>query len=202
MVLRRGANKRRPANVDILDAIVVVAASFHRRLERIEIGDEKIDGRDGVIGQRLLMVRVAAHGEQPAMDLRVQGLDPPIHHLGNFRDLGDVDHLKPGVSELLGCAARRDDLNVFGLQRLGEVHDARLVADREQRAGNLSCFHVLGGVHISVAGVDQRVRVGVASAFDVPDNANLARFAHHAAQHYLRSFLGPAMVGEQRTLFD
>ncbi len=68
-------------------------------VERVEIGGEQVDGVDRVIGERFEMRLVLAHGEQPAMDLRMQRLDPPIHHFGQAGDLGDVDHLDPGVAQ-------------------------------------------------------------------------------------------------------
>ncbi len=43
VVLRRGADHRRAADVDVLDALLERAAARQRRLERIEIHDEQID---------------------------------------------------------------------------------------------------------------------------------------------------------------
>ena len=83
------------------------------------------------------MLGVAAHGEQAAMDLRVQRLHPAVHHLGEAGDLGDVVTLRPASRKRLGGAAGRDELDALVAQRPGEIDEPRLVADREQRAGNL-----------------------------------------------------------------
>ena len=43
VVLRRGADHRRPADVDVLDALVVGLAGRDRRLERVEVDHEEVD---------------------------------------------------------------------------------------------------------------------------------------------------------------
>ncbi len=135
VVLGRGADHGRAADVDILDAGVEIGAARDRLLERIEIDGEQVDRRDGVIGERLLMRLVPAHGEKPAMNFRMQRLDPPVHHLGHARDLGDVGHRDAGVAQQLGGPGRNDLDPVFPQGR--EIGKTGLVADREQRTGNL-----------------------------------------------------------------
>ena len=82
VVLGRGADQGRAADVDVFDAIVETGARLNRRLEGIQIDHQQIDGADGVFLHRLLVPGVVAPGQQPAMDLRVQGLDPAVHDLG------------------------------------------------------------------------------------------------------------------------
>ena len=67
------------------------AARRSALLERIEVDDEQIDRRDAVGDHRRLMRGIGAHGEQAAMDARVQRLQPPVHHFREPGELGDVD---------------------------------------------------------------------------------------------------------------
>ena len=99
MVLGAGADQRRAADIDVLDASGEIRAARRRALEGIEIDGEKVDLGDGVIFERLLVTVLAAHREQPAVDFRVQRLHPPIHHLGDLRDLGDVGHLEACLAQ-------------------------------------------------------------------------------------------------------
>ena len=137
VVLGAGADQSRSADVDSLDCRVEIGAARDGLLEGIEIDHEQVDRRDRVLLKRALMRLVPAHREQPAMDLGMQRLDPPVHHLGHLRDLGDVDDLEPGLAQQLGGAAGRDDLDAVAGECLGEIGKAGFVADREQRAGNL-----------------------------------------------------------------
>ena len=85
VVLGAGADQSRAADVDILDACGEIGAARDRLLEGIEIDHEKVDRRDRVLFKRALMRLVAAHREQPAVDLRMQRLDAPVHHLRHAR---------------------------------------------------------------------------------------------------------------------
>ena len=138
MVLGAGADQRRAADIDIFDAIVEIGAARDRLLEGVEIDHEQIDRRDRVLLKRALMRLVAAHGEQPAMNARMQRLDAAVHHFGNARDLGNVDHRDPGFAQELGGAAGGDDLDAVAAERVCELGKAGLVADGEQRARNLA----------------------------------------------------------------
>ena len=79
------------------------------------------------------------------MDLRMQRLDPAVHHLGKTGDLGDVDHLQPGLAQRLGGAAGGDQLDAVAGEGLGEIDEARLVGYRQQGAGDAArvAGHVL-----------------------------------------------------------
>ena len=95
VVLRGGANHGRTADIDVFHRIVIAAGFRDRRLERVEIDHEKIDGADAVCGKCGLVLRVVAHCEQAAMHSRVQGLHPSVHHLGKTGDLGHLRDRKP-----------------------------------------------------------------------------------------------------------
>ena len=104
-----------------------------RRLERIEIDDEQVDRRDVVGEHRRLVLGIVADRQQPAMDLRVQGLDPPVHHLGKAGEIGHVADRKPRLGERLARAAGGDELDAERGQGAGEIDEAGLVGNGNQR---------------------------------------------------------------------
>ncbi len=141
VVLRRRPDHGWAADIDILDAGFEVRARRDGLLEGIEIDDEEVDRRNCVLGERPLMRFVPAHGEQAAVNPRMQRLDASVHHLGALRDLGDVGHRDPGIAQGLRRSPGRDDLDAMRAQGMREIGETRLVADRQQRAGNLSLIH-------------------------------------------------------------
>ncbi len=48
---------------------------------------------------------VGAPGEQAAVDLRVQRLNPPVHHFGKAGMIGNLDHCDAGIAQGFGGAA-------------------------------------------------------------------------------------------------
>ncbi len=91
MILGRGPQHRRPADVDILDCISVAATRpRNRRGERVEIDDQQVDRADAVLVHDGIIESAAS--EQRAVHFRVQGLDAPVHDFrkaGLGGDLGD-----------------------------------------------------------------------------------------------------------------
>ncbi len=61
MIFRRAADERRPADVDVLDALVVASTCGDGGFERVEIDDQQIDRRDAVLGSLRVVLRVAAY---------------------------------------------------------------------------------------------------------------------------------------------
>ncbi len=90
MVLRRGADHRGAADVDVLDAVFVTGAFVDGRLERVEVDHQQVDRRDAVRLHRIGMLLVVADREQAAMHLGMQRLDPAVHHFGKAGEVGDV----------------------------------------------------------------------------------------------------------------
>ena len=133
MVLGRGADQRRPADVDVLDARREVRPARHRGLEGIEVRHHEIDARDLVVDHRLLVSGVGAPRQDAAMDRGLQGLHPAVHDLGKARVIAHLDHLQPGIAQRLGRAAGRQDFNPVPGQRLAELNQALLVGDGDQR---------------------------------------------------------------------
>ena len=132
MILRGGANHRRATNIDVFDHFIAFRAFGHGLLEGIEIDDDEIDRADGVIGHCLRMFRIVTHGQQPAMDHRVQRLDPAIHHFGKTGEVRHVLHRKPGIAQRLGRAAGGDQFHAQPRQALPQFNQAALVGHREQ----------------------------------------------------------------------
>ncbi len=113
VVFRRSAGHRGPANVDVLDDLFMAAAgSGHGRLERIEVAHDEIDGDDALGLERGRVLRLVAHGEDAAINIGVQRLDPPVEDLGKAGDLRDVAHLQAGLFEGLSGATGRDQLRL------------------------------------------------------------------------------------------
>ena len=135
VVLGRGADQRRAAYVDLLDRLGERHTRLrHRRLERIERDDDQVDRRDTVPVERLQMRGHVPSSEDPAVDLRVERLHPAVEHLG---EPGDVAHLTDGDARLAqepGRPPGREDLDAEPRERPGEVDDAGLVVDRDERA--------------------------------------------------------------------
>ncbi len=90
MVLRGRADHGRAADVDILDAGVIVGAFGDGLFKRVQVDHQQVDRADAVFVHRGDMGVVVAQGQQATVDHRVQGLDTAIHHLGKAGDLGDV----------------------------------------------------------------------------------------------------------------
>ena len=95
VVLGRGTHHGRAADVDQLDGGV--------RRERVEVRHHEVDGLDAVGRQVVEVLGLGAVGQDPAVDLGVQGLDPPAEHLGRA---GHLRHLEVGDARL-GQLGRR-----------------------------------------------------------------------------------------------
>ena len=111
-VLRRRADHRRAADVDVLDHLVLVDAAAGRGLlERVEVHAHEVDELDLVLLRRDHVRRVVAAREQAGVELRVQRLDAPAHDLREAREVVDRADLEPGRLERLGGAAGGDELD-------------------------------------------------------------------------------------------
>ena len=87
VVLRRGADHRRTADVDQLDAGVA--------RERIEVDDDEIDRLDAVLGHVGLVLGHRRVGEHAAVDLRMQRHHTVAEDRRHPGELGDVGHRRP-----------------------------------------------------------------------------------------------------------
>src|SRR4029077_17935013 len=99
VVLGRGADHGRTADVDVLDAGLEGGAVGDACFERVEVDDQEIDRPDAVRTHRGGVILVVAHGEQAAVHLGMQRLYPAVHHFGKTGQLGDFEHRESGAPQ-------------------------------------------------------------------------------------------------------
>src|SRR5215210_9430958 len=88
----------------------------------------------GIVGDTTpVSVVLTGIGEDAAVDLGVQRLDPPAEYLGRARHLGDGDDLDSGLRERPRCPPGRYDLEPHPGEPPREVLDPALVGYRDQR---------------------------------------------------------------------
>ena len=129
MVLRRGADHRGAADVDILDALLEAGALIDGGLERIEIDHQEVDRRDAVRLHRLRVLGIVADRQQSAMHLRMQGLDPAVHHFRKTGQLRNIRDLQSRGRDRLGGAAGGDEVDAVAGKRAGEFDQSGFVGN-------------------------------------------------------------------------
>ncbi len=132
VVLRCRADHGRPADVDLLDALVGGRAGRHGLAEGVQVGDHEVERLDAELRELLDMGLEAAVGEDAGMHLGVQRLDAAVETLGEpgqVLDLGDRDaeRLDPG-----GRAAGRHQRDTGLVEAADEVVEAGLVVDGDE----------------------------------------------------------------------
>ncbi|OPZ04932.1 MAG: hypothetical protein BWZ09_01451 [Alphaproteobacteria bacterium ADurb.BinA305] len=138
VVLGRGAHHGGAADVDVLDRVFQRAVGLgHGLLEGVEIDHHQVDAADVVGGDGVHVFGEIAAGEDAAMHLRVQGLDPAVQHLGEAGVLGDVGHRQAGLAQQAGGAAGRQQLDAERGELAGEVEHATFVGDADQGLGHV-----------------------------------------------------------------
>ncbi|MNZ95960.1 hypothetical protein D3C78_1151350 [compost metagenome] len=143
VVLGRRADHGRAADVDVLDSGRQVTARLgDGGFERVQVDRDQIDrldpvfGHDGVIG--------TATAEDAAVDFRVQGLDPAVHHFSEAGVIGNFHRGNAIVLEQLEGAAGGQDLDAELLQLTGEFKDPGLVGDADQGAADRQAGSLVG----------------------------------------------------------
>ncbi len=144
VVLGGGADHGGAADVDVLDGLVDVRPAGDGRFERVEVDDEDVDALDAVLGHGGGVMRLVTHGEQAAVDLRVQRLHPAVHDLGEAGDVGDLGHRHAGLRQHRLGAAGGQEFDAAVGQRPREVDQSGLVGYGEQRALGLNAVRVSG----------------------------------------------------------
>jgi hypothetical protein len=76
--------------------------------------------------------------KQAAMNARMQGLHPPIQHLGPAGEVAHLANGDAGVAQSAGGAAGRKQLDTELTQPATEVDQAGLVRNREKSARRLN----------------------------------------------------------------
>ena len=125
VVLGRRPHQRRPADVDLLDRLFQRdALPRHGGLERIEVHHDQLEGEDAVLGQRLHVLGVVVAAEDSAVDLRMEGFEPAVHHFGEAGVLGDVADGDALALQVFSGAAGAEDFHAGGGQSAGEIGQA------------------------------------------------------------------------------
>src|SRR5947207_11104029 len=86
-----------------------------------------------MLASLLLVYRMIAPEQQPAMNLRMQSFHAPAKHL---RPAGKVRHIayrKPGVAQQLRGSPSGKNLNAQRRQPLSKLHNPRLVKNADKR---------------------------------------------------------------------
>ena len=128
MVLGRGPYHRRSADIDELDGGV--------RGEGVEVDDDQVDPFDAVGLQVGQMLGLGPIGEDAAVDLWVEGLDPAAQHLGRTRHLRHLAVCDAGLAQLGRRVPAGHQLPAQSAEPLGQLHQPFLVVDRKQRPHN------------------------------------------------------------------
>ena len=133
MVLRRGADHRRTADVDLLDERVERdPGPIGGRGERVEIHDDELERSDRRRHELLPMVDQPAVGEDPGVNPRMERLDPSVEHLREAGHGRDVGHRQARLAERSSGPAGRHELEAGADEPAPELHQAGLVADRQE----------------------------------------------------------------------
>ena len=133
MVLGRRADHRRPADVDLLDRLFERHARLaDRGFEGVEIDDHQFEGQDAVLGQGLHVLGVVVPAEDAAVDLGMQRLEPPVHHLGEARVVRNVADRDAFGLQVFAGAAGAEDFHAGGDQSAGEIGQPLFIADTDQ----------------------------------------------------------------------
>jgi hypothetical protein len=134
VVLGGRADHRGTADVDLLDHLVLGRpAAAGRPLERVEVHADQVDELDAVPLGVEHVLRVVAQRQHAGVELGVQGLDAAAHDLGKAREVLDRPDGEPGVRQLASGAARGDQLHPERREPGGELDDAALVGDGQER---------------------------------------------------------------------
>ena len=111
VVLGGGPDQRRAADVDLLDQLVEGdPGPLGGGRERVQVDDDELERRDRRLRAALAVGGLARIGQDPAVDPRVERLDPAVEHLGEAGHGGDVGHRQTGLAQRPCRAAGRHQL--------------------------------------------------------------------------------------------
>ncbi len=138
VIFRCGADHRRPADVDVLDAFFERRAFRKRRLEGVEIDDEQVDRPDVMREHRRFMFGILADRQKAAVHFGMQSLQPSVHHLRKLREIGHVANRETSLGERFARAAGGDKLHAMRRQNACELDKACFVGNGNQRARHMA----------------------------------------------------------------
>jgi len=137
------AEHRGASDVDVFDRVRQRAAFLGNGiLEAIQIDDDHVDQVDLVFPEGPHVAFIVPEGEQTAVDLRMQGLQPSIHHLRKTGVVRYVSDRNAVFSQLCRGSARGEDLHAVRLKPLGEFDDPFLVGYADQHPSDVVLPHV------------------------------------------------------------
>ncbi len=135
VVLRRGADQGRAADVDLLDQLVGRHVRAARRLrERVEIDHDQLERFDAGHGEAATVIVAAQIGQDARRDPRMERLHPTVEHLREAGHGSDIDHVKAGFAQRPRRAAGRDDLETEVRESPAKLDQPGLVRHRDERA--------------------------------------------------------------------
>ena len=144
MILRRRADHRRPADVDLLDRFGNRhALAGDRLLERIQIHHDQFERQNAVFGERRHVTRIVVPAQEAPVHLGMQRLHAAIHHFGKAGVVGDVADGDARLLQVLARAAGAEDFDAAGNQFANEFDEAGFVADTDQSTFDcwIHCIH-------------------------------------------------------------
>jgi hypothetical protein len=128
VVLRRAADHRGAADIDLLDRFRQRDLRLRdRRFEWIKIHDYEVDWLKPLFPRLLFVQRISTLVEQASMDARMQRFHAAFEHFGIIGEARDVAHRHAFFPQQLCCSAGGDDVDALRLQRPREVGDAGFV---------------------------------------------------------------------------
>ena len=137
MILRRGAQHRWTADVDLLDRFFDRHAFFRdRRFEWVQIHDDEIDRRNRQTLDVRDVIGVIAIMQNRAEHFRRERLYASAENFGSARPFRDRRDRHAGVAQMLGRAACRENLYASRAEGACEVDDAGFVGDGKNGAFN------------------------------------------------------------------
>ena len=84
-----------------------------------------------MLAQRVLVFRQITPGQDAPKNLRVEGLDPAVHHFWKTRVLSHLDHLDPLIEKEFTSPTGTVDFHAAGLQSSGKFSQSGFVADAD-----------------------------------------------------------------------
>ena len=125
------------ANVDLLYERVEGRVGVLSGLGKgVKVHDHEIDRGDAMPGDRLEVIRAGPPRQDAGVDGRVQGLDPPVHHLGKAGHLGDANDGEAGGRQGGRGTAGRDEFDPEGSQAPAKLNQSGLVRNTQ------NCSHI------------------------------------------------------------
>src|SRR5262249_12430207 len=125
---RGGSNHRRTANINLLNRLGFSDVFADDRLfEWVEIDHNHVDWLNSVFAHGRNMFCLVAQSEQCAVNLRMQSLDPAVHHFRETGYRGNVTDVDAVFAEDRCRASGTDDFDAKLFEFAREIDDARFV---------------------------------------------------------------------------